>query len=131
MNRLWVFGDSFSAGNGCYPEEVYPPKYKQTENDLIWPEILAKELKMELNNRAMGLNSNDKIIDSIIDNYYSILEGDIVIIGKTFPSRFDIPTKKRTKLMTVSPVNMDPTTLAYFNAGYNEQDLEELAEIFV
>jgi hypothetical protein len=126
MSKLWVFGDSFTAGNGCLANEEYPLKYRLTSDHLIWPEILAKNLKLKLINRGMGLYSNDKIVDTIMEDYYSIEKGDFVIVGKTFPSRFDVPTKNRETLMTISPINLDPATLAYFNAGYNKQEVDYL-----
>lgn len=126
MSRLWVFGDSFTAGNGSNPSEEYSIRYKLTDDDIIWPEILAKELSLSLVNRGRGLYSNDKILDTIMEDYFAIADGDIVVIGKTFSSRFDIPNKSRELLMTISPVNLDPTSLAYFNAGYNKRDMEYL-----
>lgn len=126
MNQLWVFGDSFTAGNGCHPSEEYHLKYKSTDNDLIWPDILSKNLNLEVVNKGMGLYSNDKIIDTVMEYYYSVKEGDLVIIGKTFPSRFDIPTKNRETLMTISPINLNSITLTYFNAGYDKQEVDYL-----
>jgi hypothetical protein len=61
-----------------------------------------------------------------MEDYFTIAEGDIVVIGKTFSSRFDIPNKNRQILMTVSPINLDEKTLSYFNAGYKEQEVDYL-----
>ena len=46
MNKLFVFGCSFTYGNGCLPNEPYFLKYKKSEDDLIWPEIIAKKLNL-------------------------------------------------------------------------------------
>jgi hypothetical protein len=73
MSRLWTFGDSFTAGNGCLPTENYI-KYKISNEDLVWPEIIANVLNLELINIGMGAYSNDKIIDSIIEKYNLIKE---------------------------------------------------------
>jgi hypothetical protein len=35
----------------------------------VWPEIVANKLNLELINRGMGAFSNDKIIDTIIEDY--------------------------------------------------------------
>ena len=48
MSKLWVFGDSFTAGNGCLANEEYPLKYKLASEHLIWPEILTKNLNLEI-----------------------------------------------------------------------------------
>ena len=68
MSQLWVFGDSFTAGNGCLLNEDYT-RYKISNEDLVWPEIVASKLNFKLINLGMGAYSNDKIIDSIIENY--------------------------------------------------------------
>ena len=103
MNKLWVFGDSFTAGNGCLHNEAYT-KYKESDNDLVWPEIVANRLNLELINRGMGAYSNDKIIDIIIEDYNLINKNDLIIIGSTFYNRFDIPNNNT--LLTLSPTNL-------------------------
>jgi hypothetical protein len=104
MNKLWTFGDSFTAGNGCLNTDPFSIEYKQNENDLIWTEIVSKSLDYNLVNCGVGLYSNDKIIDSIIENYHFINKNDIVIIGTTFYSRFDVPYNNT--LITLSPTNL-------------------------
>jgi hypothetical protein len=103
MSRLWTFGDSFTAGNGCLPTENYI-KYKTSNEDLVWPEIIANALNLELINIGMGAYSNDKIIDSIIEKYNLINSDDLVIIGSTFYNRFDVPNNDG--LLTISPTNL-------------------------
>jgi hypothetical protein len=103
MSKLWVFGDSFTAGNGCLHNEEYT-KYKESDNDLVWPEIVANKLNLELINKGMGAFSNDKIIDTIIENYNLINKNDLIIIGTTFYNRFDIPDNNT--LLTLSPTNL-------------------------
>jgi len=93
MNKLFVFGCSFTHGNGCLPNEVYTQRYKKSENDLIWPEYVSKKLNLKLFNFGKGAVGNDYIIDTIMQNFDLIDEGDVVIIEKTFSHRFDICTK--------------------------------------
>lgn len=102
--QLWCFGDSFTGGNGCLPNEEYTLKYKKSNEDLIWPEILSKHFNIRLLNMGHGGYSNDKIIDSIIRSYQFINKNDIVIIGNTFYNRFDIP--HNNELLTLSPTNL-------------------------
>lgn len=101
MNKLWTFGDSFTAGNGTFVNEEYN-KYKQP-GEAIWPVLLSEKLNMELVNRGYGLFSNDKIIDTIMENYNLIKPNDLVIIGKTWPGRIDIPNKANDTLLTIAP----------------------------
>jgi len=119
MSNLILFGDSFTAGNGCLPTEEYTKKYKKTDGDLIWGEIVANSLELTLRNFGMGLFSNDKILDSIIAEYENISEDDIVIIGKTFYFRVDIPNKKGDDFMTLAP--------NHFTSIENQYSKEEIA----
>jgi hypothetical protein len=125
MSKLWTFGDSFTAGNGTFPNEQYT-KYWQSEEDVIWPLILSKKLQMPLVNKGMGLFSNDKIIDTIIGNYYSIERGDIVIIGKTFPFRTDIPNKTDDELLTIAPNHLNS-----IQTRYSKAEIENINEMLV
>ena len=90
MKTLWVFGDSHTEGHGCTPNFEYYQKY-YTEGDKTWSEHLAQYLGINLINRGRGGASNDMIMDSIIESFDSIKKGDIVIIGKTYSHRFDVP----------------------------------------
>ncbi len=92
MKTLWVFGDSHTAGHGSIPGFEYYEKYYK-EGDKIWPEHLAEYLELTLVNRGKSGASNDLILDKIIDSFDEIKEGDVVIIGKTYSHRFDIPQK--------------------------------------
>jgi hypothetical protein len=115
MSTLWTFGDSFTYGHGCRPDGPlleYYNNYK-AESDDIWPEIVSTKLNLKLKNIGMGLFSNDKIIDSIIENYEYINQNDIVIIGKTFYSRFDIPYNDT--LITLSTVNLPKDNNKFLN----------------
>jgi hypothetical protein len=95
MSTLWTFGDSLTFGHGCRPDGPlleYYEQYKQNDDDLIWPVILANKLNFKLNNLGKCGASNDYIFDTIISNYHLISENDIVIVNKTFSHRFDIPS---------------------------------------
>lgn len=95
MATLWTFGDSLTFGHGCVPNasgDEYYKQYKKSDDDLIWPVILANKLGYKLNNLGKCGASNDYIFDEMIDNYHSISENDIVIVNKTFSHRFDIPS---------------------------------------
>jgi hypothetical protein len=126
MNKLFVYGCSFTYGNGCLPNEIYPKKYKKSEDDLIWPEIVAKEIEYKLYNYGMGAISNDIIFDNMIETFDMISEGDIVILQKTFTHRFDIaPTRKKNhpyvrKFLTITPTSND--VLKY--EGYDTSEID-------
>jgi hypothetical protein len=93
MPTLWTFGDSFTFGHGCRPDgpiNEYYYNYKSYSDD-VWPNLLGQMLNVEVKNLGKCGASNDFIIDSIIDNFDKIQQNDVVIIGKTFYQRFDIP----------------------------------------
>lgn len=126
MSKLFLFGDSFTAGNGCLPNEEYTVNYKKNSNDLIWGELLAKGLDLPLTNYGMGLFSNDKILDTIMIAYNEISEDDIVIIGKTFPFRVDIPSKTEATLLTVAPNHFSS-----IQETYSKEEIEHLNYLLV
>lgn len=95
MKTLWTFGDSFTFGHGCRedcPSLLYS-MYKECKSPLddIWTNQLANLLEMNVKNLGNNGNTNDTIIDSIIDSYDFIDIDDIVIIGKTYSGRHSIP----------------------------------------
>jgi hypothetical protein len=125
MSKLWTFGDSFTAGNGTLLNEPYT-KYWQSEEDVIWPLLLSKKLQIPVINKGMGLFSNDKIIDTIITNYHSIQGGDLVIIGKTFPFRADIPNKTDDELLTIAPNHLNS-----IQNRYSKTEIESINQMLV
>jgi len=129
--HLWVFGDSFTAGNGCLANELYT-KYKKSDEDIIWPEIVSSKLNMPLVNVGMGMFSNDKILDTILERYDYICEGDLVIISKTFFTRFDIPSKNEKYFITLSAGHIsNPYIAAQHFINYTEDELNTLRNIAV
>jgi hypothetical protein len=128
MNKLFVFGCSYTYGNGCLEHEVYPKKYKKTEDDLIWPEIVAKEIGYKLYNYAEGGSSNDIIFDNIMERFDEVSEGDVVVLQKTFTHRFDIAPKYKKhqpyfkKFLTITPHSDE--TLKY--EGYDSLEIDSI-----
>lgn len=104
MSTLWTFGDSFTFGHGCRPDGPLPEyffNYKKEEDDDVWPNLLGKKLGTKVKNFGKCGASNDFIIDSIIDNWDGFKEGDYVIIGISYHSRFDVPIKNKLSLSTI------------------------------
>jgi hypothetical protein len=96
MNTLWTFGDSFTEGYGCRMEDEYYKNYWKSGNK-IWPLWLSELLDVKLVNCGIGGYSNEKIFDSIIDNWLQIKKNDYVFIGFTYPHRFDVPIHNKLK----------------------------------
>jgi len=119
MNNLWLFGDSFTAGHGCTPGWEYYENYRK-DGDLLWGEILEKELKLNLINCGLNGSSNDKIIDRIIHEWNNI-GNDVVIIGVTYHHRYDIP--KENSLHTIF---LDLEKLTSFFEYYTQEEKETI-----
>lgn len=125
MNKLIVFGCSFTHGNGCLSDEVYTTKYKKSEDDLIWPEYIAKKLNLKLFNFGLGAVGNDYIMDKVMKNFDLIDEGDVVVIQKTFSHRFDICYKNNENIYeweTITPASESVLK----QKGYSKNDIVSL-----
>jgi hypothetical protein len=129
MNKLWVFGDSFSE-----PFSKGIPKWK---NDYTkwkgyvpkcYGEIVADELKLVHMNRAIGGTDNYTIFDSIIDVINSISEKDIIIIGWSSTTRFRIVNNDNL-FVTIRPGFIDDTN--YFGKSKTPISESSLLELIV
>jgi hypothetical protein len=78
-NRIWVFGDSFSAYFryiNYYVEYIgYEPKN--------FGDLIGDHFNIPTINRAHGGSDNHSILDRIIDHLDEIQKNDIIIIGWT------------------------------------------------
>lgn len=104
-NALWTFGDSYTYGYSCRPDSPdldYYHKYYTFGCD-IWPNILAKKLKMSINNIGSLNATNDSILDDLINNFDNIQKKDVVILGKTLYQRFDVYNYKKNILWHIGP----------------------------
>ena len=102
QNKLWCFGDSFTAGDGCIrspKENPYSPttisyrKYlnkQDGEEILIYPDYVSNHFNLELVNTARGGASNEMIFDTLFTNIENINKEDYIIIGVSYFERFDI-----------------------------------------
>jgi hypothetical protein len=124
MNKLFTFGCSFTAGNGCLIDESYTNQYKSKDTDLIWNTIIANEIGYELVNYGMGGYSNDKIFDTILEVYNSINQNDYVIIEMSFHHRYDIPNKLDNSLITIAP---NPSNLLVNE--YSKSEIEHISYV--
>jgi len=92
MNKLWVFGDSFSATNKRNIIEKWRKLYIKwkgyTPN--VWCEFLNDSLQLKLHNLSISATDNYTIFDSIIHSLEKINKDDVIIIGWSNTIRFRV-----------------------------------------
>lgn len=102
MNKLWVFGDSFSSpsipdfdeSNHLYKND-FRVKYSNIKGyyPKHFPEIVSEILNLELINLAIPSTSNDQIFHSFIENIHLIKNEDVLFFGWTYVSRFNLANR--------------------------------------
>lgn len=84
MNRIWFFGDTFTSGHGCNPNDQYYELYPSKRHKK-WTTLLSEDMDLiECNLGGNGL-SNENIIIRILDEKQNFHKNDIVVIGITDP----------------------------------------------
>ena len=91
--KLYIFGDSFSAG--------FSFESNWTNNYVNWKgytphgfsEILSQKLNLELINLSENASDNYSILQKFCDNEKNIKKNDLVIIGWSSPLRFRLVSK--------------------------------------
>jgi hypothetical protein len=131
MNNLFVYGCSFTACRETNPEHVYYDNYKKDDDD-NWPNLIGKSLNLNVYNFGEGLFSNDKIIDSVINSFDLITEGDLIILQMSFNHRFDIPDFNNKRLFTIAPNPENLLNNFYLSESeqkYSKDEIEHLSYV--
>ena len=100
MNKLWCFGDSFTAGDGCKVfitgTQLNTIEYRKflnkKENEYIklFSDIVAEHFELESINLGQSGAGNEKILDALLSNIHLISKDDYVIFGVSYFQRFDV-----------------------------------------
>lgn len=86
MNKLWVFGCSFSTG--------FRGNVKPYADEITWAGLLANKLGLELVNQGHAGQCNWVSILQFIDRRDEMQPGDVVVFEFTFFDRYNIyPTR--------------------------------------
>ena len=126
---LWAFGDSMAFGYGCNElcnsntKELYH-LYKKDGDD-IWPNHLGKLLNCDVKNLGKSGASNDYIFDTIIDNFYNINEGDVVIINMTMYGRIEVPIGNEV-INVLSSYENEIKISGYDSGGDRQEKIEAI-----
>lgn len=92
-NKLWIFGDSFSAGFSKGPtDDSTLAKYAQLKGyePKNYSNILSEYFDLTLMNKAIHGADNYTIFQTFCDNSYYINDGDFLIFGWSHCDRFRI-----------------------------------------
>ena len=79
QNKIWFFGDCFTWGAGCRPEQPYY-QWKKPE-DKLWTEIVSDYFNMIEEKPFYKMGATMYIIVNFIRALKNIKKGDIVIIS--------------------------------------------------
>lgn len=101
MGKLWTFGDSFTAGHGCLPNDPYYNRETALNKD-IWPDIIASKLKLTVNNLGIPGNSTPYILKQIIENLTNFKKEDIIILSDTHSTRTVLYHRYKKKIEPVA-----------------------------
>jgi hypothetical protein len=121
MNKLWCFGDSFTAGDGCkvfnIGAEPNTIKYreflnkKDNEHIKLFGDIVAEHFNLECINLGQSGAGNEKILDALLSNIHLISKNDYVIFGVSYFQRFDIDGNNLLDFSTINTNSLlDNTT---------------------
>jgi hypothetical protein len=137
QNKLWCFGDSFTAGDGCIrspKENPYSPitlSYRKFLNKqdgeeiLIYPDYVSNHFNLELVNTARGGASNEMIFDNVFTHIKDIKKDDYIIIGISYFERFDVFINN---ILSPTNINSISTTsdIVFQNNALSRQGLLEI-----
>ena len=86
--KLYIFGDSFSAGFSFESNWTNPYVNWKGYTPKGFGEIISQKLNLELINLAENASDNYSILQKFCDNVKNIKKNDLVIIGWSSPLRF-------------------------------------------
>lgn len=75
---LYVNGDSWSFHSA---ESTFP----------VWPELVAENFNLEINNESLGCGSNSRIVDCLKNLILSEKKFDLLLFGLTAHHRYHLP----------------------------------------
>ena len=103
MNKSYFFGDSFTFGDGCVlSEDRNFEYYNKFPNGKIWTTIVSEFLNTKEINLGISGNSNQNIINQIIENLNNFNNGDYIFISNTRPIRIVHPNFKVGKITNLT-----------------------------
>ena len=119
-SRLWLFGDSFTAGFGVEQTSEY---YKNYGPGKTFDILLGEHFNKEVVNLGVPGISNYGIITILSQQLEFINANDLVVVGNTSPLRGLVPNKEGTALIDQKLFDSTPYTNSLAN---NNSRLEKI-----
>lgn len=136
MNRLWIFGDSYSSSYNTdlanfgliqnYLEKEKENGISEIRDINYWfAKYLPKNIAVE--NLAVPGYSNDSILDKFYHNFNLFMPGDFIILQVAPISRFRV-TNKNNKLWyeVQPPINKDQVEHIREHTGWDESTINSV-----
>ena len=112
MAKLWCFGDSYTAGDGCkvfntgtHVNAIEYRKFlnkKENEHIKLFSDIVAEHFNLKCINLGQSGAGNEKILDTLLSNIHLISNDDYVIFGVSYFQRFDIDGLLPSEFSTIN-----------------------------
>ncbi len=128
MNKLWVFGDSYSEP--FYKAAKWKTPYIEWKGYIprCYGEIVAEKCNLVHINQAIGGTDNYTILDTIIHSLDKIEKEDVIIIGWSNTIRFRIASNQNA-FNTIRPGTLDYVLSLNKEMQYMDLSDETLAEM--
>jgi hypothetical protein len=121
--KLYIFGDSFSAGFSFESNWTNPYVNWKGYTPKGFGEIISQKLNLELINLAENASDNYSILQKFCDNVKNIKKNDLVIIGWSSPLRFRLVSND---WITILPNNDKFSTKEIDKTKISESTLIEI-----
>jgi hypothetical protein len=132
MNKLWIFGDSYSQPYSKETGIQWKSEYVKWKTYIpnVYGEIIAEKLNLKHINLAIGGTDNYTILDSLINVINTINPNDIIVIGWSTPLRYRV-ANKNNNFTTIRARSLDVLFIENKKLSLFDLSDDTLAEIAV
>ena len=115
QNSIWFFGDCFTWGAGCRPEQPYYQWKKP--GDKLWSEIVCEHFNMIEEKPFYKMGATMYVIVNFISSLNKIKEGDIVVISDSEVKSTLSISRNKKNISSISAYRLED-----FEQWHNEEE---------
>ena len=115
QNSIWFFGDCFTWGAGCRPEQPYYQWKKP--GDKLWTEIVCEHFNMIEEKPFYKMGATMYVIVNFISSLNKIKEGDIVVISDSEVKSTLSISRNKKNISSISAYRLED-----FEQWHNEEE---------